>query len=235
MSAHTCLNCNVRFHNADIQREHYKTDWHRYNLKRKVGDLPPVTAEEFQKRVLQQRQSDEQAQQAVSLYCNPCRKQFISEKSHDNHLNSKKHRENVLLADKRVQKLGDQADTAMKQVEQAKEENEDEDGMEVEEVDSDEWDEDFDNPIANNDCIFCGQHNEDLVANVKHMSEVHSFFIPDTEFIVDLDGLLMYLGEKVARGKNFFSFITKKGLMEKHQIRIVIRIELFKRFYSAYR
>jgi hypothetical protein len=28
-----------------MQREHYKTDWHRYNLKRKVVDLPPVTAE----------------------------------------------------------------------------------------------------------------------------------------------------------------------------------------------
>lgn len=74
------------------------------------------------------------------------------------------------------------------------------DDMPVEEVDSDEWDEDFDNPIANHDCIFCSHHSEDLVENVKHMSVVHSFFIPDTEFITDLEGLLLYLGEKVARG-----------------------------------
>lgn len=74
------------------------------------------------------------------------------------------------------------------------------DGMNAEEVDSDEWDEDFNNPIENNDCIFCPHHSEDLVENVKHMSVVHSFFIPDTEFIVDLEGLLMYLGVKIARG-----------------------------------
>lgn len=206
MSAHTCLNCNVRFQNADIQREHYKTDWHRYNLKRRVGELPPVTAEEFQKRVLQQRVSAEQAQQEISLHCNECRKNFISDKSYENHLNSKKHRENVQIAEKKAQNLGGQVDAAMKQTkpkEEVKEEEEiDDDGddMEVEEVDSDEWDEDFDNPIAKNDCIFCANHSEDFVENVKHMSSVHSFFIPDTEFITDLEGLLMYLGEKVARG-----------------------------------
>lgn len=212
MSAFTCLNCNVRFQNADIQREHYKTDWHRYNLKRRVGDLPPVTAEEFQKRVLQQRVADEQAQQEVSLYCNVCRKQFISDKSFDNHLNSKKHKDNVQIAEKKGEHLGGQADIPMKQTQSKQEiiadnkasindDNDDKDGMEVEEVDSDEWDDDFDNPIANNDCIFCPHHSEDLVENVKHMSTVHSFFIPDTEFITDLEGLLMYLGEKVARGK----------------------------------
>lgn len=79
-------------------------------------------------------------------------------------------------------------------------EDADDDAMNAEEVDSDEWNEDFDNPIENNDCIFCGHHSEDLVENVKHMSVTHSFFIPDTEYIVDLEGLLMYLGEKIARG-----------------------------------
>lgn len=41
----TCISCHVVFKEANIQREHYRTDWHRYNLKRKVVDLPPVTAE----------------------------------------------------------------------------------------------------------------------------------------------------------------------------------------------
>ncbi|XP_031626788.1 zinc finger protein 622 [Contarinia nasturtii] len=242
MSAPTCLNCNVRFQNADIQREHYKTDWHRYNLKRRVADLPPITAEDFQKRVLQQRASDELAQQEVTLYCGVCRKQFISEKSHQNHLNSKKHKENVQIAEKKGQNLGGQADIPMIQA-QKKEENtvankveedddDDEDDMEVEEVDSDEWDDDFENPIANNDCIFCGEHSEDMVENVKHMSSVHSFFIPDTEFITDLDGLLMYLGEKVARdficlwcndrGRTFYSLdAVRKHMKDKGHCRML--------------
>lgn len=95
MSHFTCINCSVRFADADIQRDHYKTDWHRYNLKRKIALLPPVTAEEFQKRVIQQRAADEIAQQDTSLYCVKCRKEFSSQNSYDNHLKSKKHLENA--------------------------------------------------------------------------------------------------------------------------------------------
>lgn len=203
--SHTCLNCSVKFKDADLQREHYKSDWHRYNLKRRVAELPPITAEEFQKRILQQRTIDEQAQQEITLYCTACRKQFSTDKSYDNHLNSKKHRENSERLEKDSQ-LVDGKDVQMKtvQTKNAKESiaDKNDDDIEIEEVDSDEWDDDWDdNPIANNDCIFCTHHSESLEDNVKHMSVAHSFFIPDTEYIVDLEGLLMYLGEKVARGE----------------------------------
>ena len=40
------------FVDGDTQRAHYKTDWHRYNLKRKVVDLPAVSAENFKLRVI---------------------------------------------------------------------------------------------------------------------------------------------------------------------------------------
>lgn len=217
MSAHTCLNCNVKFQNADIQREHYKTDWHRYNLKRRVAELPPVTADEFQKRVMQQRTADEQAQQEISLYCNACRKQFISDKSYENHLNSKKHRENAERTEKNAQLLGDQSDAPMeKSVNSSKTVTVVEDvvdnDIKLEEVDSDDWDEDAENPIANNDCIFCTEHSKNLVDNVKHMSVVHSFFVPDTEYVVDIEGLLMYLGEKVTRGEYLSSMAISSSI-----------------------
>lgn len=32
----TCMACRVGFALADAHREHFKSDWHRYNLKRKV-------------------------------------------------------------------------------------------------------------------------------------------------------------------------------------------------------
>ncbi|KAJ1678435.1 pre-60S factor rei1, partial [Spiromyces aspiralis] len=38
---YTCLTCQIAFHTAIEQRNHYRTDWHRYNLKRKVAGLPP--------------------------------------------------------------------------------------------------------------------------------------------------------------------------------------------------
>lgn len=33
----TCVACHLVFKTADLQRDHYRTDWHRYNLKRQVG------------------------------------------------------------------------------------------------------------------------------------------------------------------------------------------------------
>ena len=47
------------------------------------------------------------------------------------------------------------------------------------------------------DCLFCSHHSKSLMKNVAHMTRVHSFFIPDLEFLVDLKGLMRYLGELV--------------------------------------
>lgn len=50
-------------------------------------------------------------------------------------------------------------------------------------------------------CLFCNVtpfENQDETA--KHMQKEHGFFIPDREYLVDLPGLLLYLGEKVSIG-----------------------------------
>jgi len=58
---YTCITCHIAFDDAELQRSHYKTDWHRYNLKRKVVALPPVSAENFAEKVANQ-------QKIVSFY-----------------------------------------------------------------------------------------------------------------------------------------------------------------------
>lgn len=118
MSHFTCINCDARFANADIQREHYKTDWHRYNLKRRVAQLPPVTAEEFQQRVLTARSATESAieEQQMSIYCTACRKQFGNQKAHDNHLNSKKHKEALLRLERQQADSDSVSDVCVKSI-----------------------------------------------------------------------------------------------------------------------
>jgi pre-60S factor REI1 len=54
--------------------------------------------------------------------------------------------------------------------------------------------------IPPNGCLFCTHTAEDIEANLQHMAVAHSFFLPDTEYLVDVEGLLQYLGEKVAIG-----------------------------------
>lgn len=221
----TCISCRVTFGEAEIQRQHYKTDWHRYNLKRKVAELPPVTADEFQKRVLQQREKDEAEAKDTRVNCKVCKKSFSTPKAFENHLNSKKH--NGLLAlkvksagDSDIQlensvtnsntthtvyvtskNKGEQLDNNI--INKKVEDDSDEDSeMEIEEVDSDEWEDEYseNNPILGNNCLFCSHHSARMMKNLKHMTVAHSFFIPDIEYIIDMKGLLCYLGEKVCQG-----------------------------------
>lgn len=41
-----CSTCDAFVGDAKQYREHFKTDWHKHNLKRKTRQLPPLTAEE---------------------------------------------------------------------------------------------------------------------------------------------------------------------------------------------
>nr|XP_057937720.1 tRNA endonuclease ANKZF1 isoform X2 [Doryrhamphus excisus] len=45
-----CLACRCSFINREEQMEHYKLDWHRFNLRLKMSGLPPVTTEEFERK-----------------------------------------------------------------------------------------------------------------------------------------------------------------------------------------
>lgn len=49
-------------------------------------------------------------------------------------------------------------------------------------------------------CLFCNHRAANLESNLVHMSKEHSFFIPDQDLLIDLPGLIGYLGEKVAGG-----------------------------------
>ncbi|XP_063307917.1 cytoplasmic 60S subunit biogenesis factor ZNF622 [Pelobates fuscus] len=301
MSSYTCITCRVAFADPDIQRAHYKTDWHRYNLKRKVADMPPVTAENFQERVMAQRAVVEEQGKETATYCTVCSKRFATFNAYENHLKSKKHLELEkkttravtkkveLLNEKNLEKgfepesvdkdamnkaiqqaikpqpsmspkkntsTGQESVTSSvpgKQVVQSKsrpdkpprlqwyeqqakkltmqdgeseamvedeEEGwEDMDFPEEEEEDDAESDEEMEavgvdertltsnestspvDGIPITDCLFCPHHSRSLMKNVAHMTKVHSFFIPDIEYLQDLQGLIAYLGEKVGVGK----------------------------------
>lgn len=199
LSDFTCICCRVAFKDGEIQRLHYKTDWHRYNLKRKVADLPPVTSEEFQRRVLTQKASDAEQNQDKSRYCKFCRKSFTNEKAYDNHLNSKKHKENEEFYVESIPTTPIINDEAKKIPAPVGVDVEDAMSCESEEVDSDEWELD-DAEVDITNCLFCQHHSRNLVKNLQHMSEAHTFFVPDIEFCVDVKGLIEYLAQKVEQG-----------------------------------
>ena len=234
----TCISCRVAFQNTDFQRLHYKTDWHRYNLKRKVASLPPVTAEEFQRRVLLQKEQNEQLENPKISYCEVCRKKFNTQNNYEAHMNSKKHQLNILNNETKAE---ENVNSKLEKPKMVIQEDSDTDS-EIEEVDSDEWTEDTENPISIHNCLFCSNHSRNLVKNIKHMSIAHTFFVPDLEFVVDIKGLLLYLGEKISSGfmciwcqKTFYSFESvQQHMVDKGHTKIFFEGEGLAEFTDFY-
>ena len=215
----TCITCRVSFADSDIQRRHYKTDWHRYNLKRKVAEMPPVTAEVFQQKVLAQKAEVEAQQQSKtkSMHCQLCNKTFSSENAYSNHLSSKKHKD---LEGSKAKKQGslitesqfgnnfkrkDSKETAPQNIESKNAES-----LSHHDDDDDDDDDIEEDTLEVTDCLFCPHHSVSLEENLKHMTRSHSFFIPDLEYVVDLKGLVTYLCEKVGMG-NMCLYCNDKG------------------------
>ncbi|KAL5246657.1 hypothetical protein ACHWQZ_G018764 [Mnemiopsis leidyi] len=188
----TCLTCQVSFKDCDLQRQHHKSDWHWYNLKRKVVSLPPVSPEEFKCKVLEQKQREVNSNMVHQYYCNTCKKKFNSQNTFNGHLRSKKH---VQLTN--PDEDGDYVTVSREgltekeklRAESVEKEGTSEADMEIEE-------EDFEG-LAVNECLFCSHWSQNMEKNLKHMTNEHSFYIPDPEYMTDVTGFLTYLGIKV--------------------------------------
>lgn len=46
-------------------------------------------------------------------------------------------------------------------------------------------------------CLFCSENAADVNSNVDHMFKTHGMFIPEKDYLVDLDGLIRYLHAKI--------------------------------------
>ena len=238
MPLFTCITCRVAFADGEIQRRHYKTDWHRYNLKRKVAEMAPVTAEVFEQKVLAQKaeQEAQQKSKTKTMHCQLCGKTFSSENAHNNHLSSKKHREMEAVKVKKDKSCStSNPEEKSKPIHQRNVEPK----SALSSSNDLNNDEDFDDEddimegvaLDVEDCLFCSHHSASMDENMQHMTRYHSFFVPDLEFVVDLKGFLEYLGEKVGignmclycnqRGKTFYSVEAAQAhMMDKGHTKI---------------
>ncbi|XP_032685847.1 zinc finger protein 622 [Odontomachus brunneus] len=216
VSPFTCRSCNVQLWDLEILKQHYKSEWHKYNLKRKIVNQPPITVEEFETLNAMKRKTFEQSKD--NCYCNICCKMFKTKNQYKNHLISKKHKENSDKQENNDNELSQRTENATENIngdisglgnsvfmenaissKRTDVEDIETDSV-VESVDSDEWIEDTENPVDNNNCLFCDHQSRSLARNLNHMVIAHSFFIPDPEYCVDVRGLLTYLGEKIFAG-----------------------------------
>ncbi|KAF9149717.1 hypothetical protein BG015_008462 [Linnemannia schmuckeri] len=185
--ATTCLACGIRLPSLETQQLHHKSDWHTYNLKRKMVGLPPVSAEVFSQLVTASR---EQAnpEEVAQPECVPCSKKYLSFQAYDNHLQSKKHKQIAAAYAKKQQEQECNAasrptedDTTAVAIESSKETNNTVEQREPSET----------------VCLFCSHESTDAPSNYGHMRTTHGFFLPSSERLIDLEGMLAYLADKL--------------------------------------
>ncbi|OJJ77717.1 hypothetical protein ASPBRDRAFT_36972 [Aspergillus brasiliensis CBS 101740] len=206
---YTCNTCLVAFRGSDAQRVHMRTDWHLYNMKRRIASLPPVSQETFNEKVLAAKATTTAAAAKASFEttCVACQKTFYSENSYQNHIKSSKHkarearmsRDNAdesssvmsstfslgepinkpRVGESEVNKVAD----TLKDATIKEESNEDEEMS--------------DDGFFASRCLFCPQKSANVEENTEHMFKTHGMFIPEKDYLIDLEGLLRYLWRKI--------------------------------------
>lgn len=225
----SCNACNKEFEGESDQKLHYKSEWHRYNLKRKVAGVPGVTEVLFLARQNALAEEKNKSSETPMMYsCGVCSKGYRSSKAHAQHLKSRSH---TVRASQGTSHTDDSAiikpllpRVENKLSQQREQDNEDsEDSDEWEEVDPDEellgeatdtvshlsvnehasdvnMDEDDEEYELDPSCCFmCDLEHDTIESCMVHMHKQHGFYVPDVEYLKDPSGLLTYLGLKVKR------------------------------------
>ena len=81
----------------------------RYNLKRRVASLPPLSSEIFAEKVLNAQASSSAvaAKASFEKSCTACQKTYYSENAYQNHLNSQRHKVRIAVSAKDGKPTGD--------------------------------------------------------------------------------------------------------------------------------
>ncbi|KAL3804984.1 hypothetical protein ACHAWO_001842 [Cyclotella atomus] len=176
---------------TDLQT-HYKSDWHRYNLKRRENGLPMLNEEEFNARLeaaLALRREREGREERCGL---------------DHLKDGKKGKQNK--TEKKVKKDNRRKPAFAKRNETIDAQHEaaagGEETMDTEETEPIEGEEEETEPpeINPNQSLFDNHTSPTLQSNLSYMTSKYSFFIPDLEYLTDLEGLLGYCSEKIRLG-----------------------------------
>lgn len=200
----------------------------RYNLKRRVTSLPPITSEVFTEKVLAAQASSSAAatKAAYEKVCTACEKTYFSENAYANHLGSQKHRARVLvlrggknghaddsssiissttLGQEQSTRAGSDTDEDIEEIVEgidgASLKDKPKDMRSGQNKDS-EASEGTPDPAKQTEvplqrCLFCNYDSPTLPLNVTHMERIHGMFIPERNYLVDMEGLIASLYERI--------------------------------------
>mmetsp|Transcript_5979 Transcript_5979/g.17005 ORF Transcript_5979/g.17005 Transcript_5979/m.17005 type:complete len:451 (+) Transcript_5979:281-1633(+) len=171
--------------------EHYKSDWHKYNLKRREAGLPLLEEKEFQMRLeaaLALRKEKEKKNGTDHF-------KDVNSKKSKKKLEKKSKKENSTASESN--KKGGSSSSAAADTEMAAEDQSEAPKPRIPAALA----ESQENPeIDPKQSLFDQHKSKSLKENVHYMQQKYGFFIPDKECLTDLEGLLGYCHEKIKLG-----------------------------------
>ena len=181
--------------------EHYKSDWHKYNLKRREADMPMLTHQEFTARLeaamALRREREGREARVGKDHLKDKNKQSASEKKHKQKKNGGGGSQRISKRQTRMQERKGLIDPVVV-VEEDKDQDPDVENMQ-EEPQSEPEDEEL--PEINpKQSLFDDHISPDVATNIEYMYQKYGFFIPDREFLIDPEGLIGYCAEKIKIG-----------------------------------
>ncbi|SCU77865.1 LAMI_0A02608g1_1 [Lachancea mirantina] len=226
VAVYTCNSCMIQCRTSDLQRYHMKTEWHRYNLKRRVAQLPPISADVFAEKV--------QVSERESMLNQVDEFGFPVLKPREPHNHSKKR---MLASKKRkargrpfnatddlVARSGSPASSIASSVSKLSFASSNEIHTDFDADRASEFGFTSDSHLDYNtsdysnseseytvdestewtvcDCIFCGRSNGGVEANVRHMFGSHGLYIPERSYLKDIEKFLTFLGDLILTDKN---------------------------------
>ena len=147
-----------------------------YNLKRHIASLPPISITVFQKQVLASDSGKEESS-PFQRSCTSCEQHYTNRKAWQAHLKSRDHAQKTTETDSKSSFLSDESPLSTP-------------SLSTHEEDESANKEKSFSPLQ---CLFCNVESVSMETNLTHMSHAHSFFIPDAEYLIDMESLLSYL------------------------------------------
>ena len=209
-----CNHCLYVSKTYEEMKEHYKSEFHKYNLNRVTMNLAPLSFEDYKRKKdffmkkLEEKQKTEEVLklQTQNLYCDICSKKFNSQKKLEEHLISKTHLKNK--AKKEEQKKTKEEDISTSSTNKIKEaKNQEPEKTTLDDITY---------------CLFCNFKSDNLKNNFYHMVQTHNLEIPFIFYIKNYEDLIKIFAKKIFSYHACFTCDTQRfetiKALQKHML-----------------
>ena len=184
-----CNHCLYVSKTYEEMKEHYKSEFHKFNLNRVTMNLAPLSYEDykrkkdfFMKKMEEKKKAEESLKlKSQNLFCEICSKKFNSSKKLEEHLNSKNHLKNKAKKDEeKKDEISEISTSSKNEIKEPK--NKEPEKTTLDDITC---------------CLFCNFKSDNLKNNFYHMVQMHNLEIPFIFYIKNYEELIKILAKKI--------------------------------------